>query len=67
MAGNLIRTGRFICADPRIAVAEDRREIHLNRRVMVEAPRLMSDQELADVLATFVEQVRGAKGEIGEP
>jgi hypothetical protein len=57
------------------AVAEGRREIHLNRRVMVEAPQfrrvmveapqLMSDEELADVLAAFVEQVRGAKAKAG--
>jgi hypothetical protein len=47
-----------MCADPRIAGADDRREIHLNRRVMVEAPRLMSDEELTGALMP---------GRVGEP
>jgi len=39
-----------------------RRQIFLDHgRVMIECPRLSSNQELADILAAFVEQVR-AKG-----
>jgi hypothetical protein len=39
-----------------------RRQIFLDHgRVMIECPRLTSNQELADILAAFVEQVR-AKG-----
>jgi hypothetical protein len=36
-----------------------RRELYLdNARVTIECPRLMSDEELAKVLAAFVETVR---------
>jgi hypothetical protein len=36
-----------------------RREMYFeNGRVTIECPRLMSDEELADVLAVFVETVR---------
>jgi hypothetical protein len=36
-----------------------RRELFLDHgRVFIEVPQLMSDQELADVLAAFVETVR---------
>jgi hypothetical protein len=39
-----------------------RRQIFLhNGRVQIEYPRLMTDAELADVLAVFVEQVRRSK------
>jgi hypothetical protein len=36
-----------------------RREVYLeNGRVTIDCPRLMSDEELAQVLAAFVDQVR---------
>jgi hypothetical protein len=36
-----------------------RRELYLdNARITIECPRLMSDEELAEVLAAFVETVR---------
>jgi hypothetical protein len=39
--------------------AKTRREVNLDHgRVTVECPRLMSDAELADVLAAFVKEVR---------
>ena len=42
-----------------MAPTPNRRELFLDHgRVFIEVPRLMSDQELADVLAAFVETVR---------
>jgi hypothetical protein len=39
--------------------AKTRREVTLDHgRITVECPRLMTDDELADVLAAFVEEVR---------
>jgi len=39
--------------------AKTRREVNLDHgRVIIECPRLMTDDELADVLAAFVEEVR---------
>jgi hypothetical protein len=39
--------------------AKTRREVNLDHgRVTVECPRLMSDAELADVLAVFIEEVK---------
>jgi hypothetical protein len=40
-------------------VARTRREVFLDRGpVFIEAPRLMTDEELADVLEEFVKEVR---------
>jgi hypothetical protein len=36
-------------------------------RVMTECPRLISDEELADVLAAFVDQVQHGKAAVAEP
>jgi len=48
--------------------AKTRREVNLDHgRVTVESPRLMSDHELADVLASFVEEVRARPEKVTMP
>jgi hypothetical protein len=42
-----------------MATAPNRREVFLDHgRVFIETPRLMTDSELADVLAAFVAEIR---------